>query len=163
MECPFCNNQLEFNSQISEIPYFGKCEIFSMLCNKCNFKKSDISFLEINDPLRIELEIENERDMNIRVIKSSTSNIFFPDLEMELRSGPASQGEITNVEGLLNHFKDVLNSVHLKDNHKAKDLLTKIEKIRQGKLKTKLVIEDNFGNAAIVSEKSKITKIKNVE
>ena len=42
-KCPICfKNTLTLSEELKEIPYFGKVFIFSMNCDECNYKMSDV-------------------------------------------------------------------------------------------------------------------------
>ncbi len=73
--------------------------------------------------------------------------------------GPASQGYVTNVEGILNRVKyQVEVAKEMEEDEggkkKAKSLLKKIARITFGQEKQKLIIEDPSGNSAIISDKA---------
>ena len=84
---------------------------------------------------------------------------------MSMEPGVASIGFVSNVEGLLDRFKKVIEDERnvteddeIKDN--AKKLLKKIWKVKLGELPIKIIIEDETGNSAIISDKAKIEKLK---
>jgi len=157
--CPVCHkNTLTLTEQETEVPYFGKLYVFSMSCSSCDYKKADVEAEEQKDPVRWSINIESDKDMNIRIIKSSEATVKIPRITT-IEPGPASEGYITNVEGLLEKVKEQIESV--RDNEedpdakkKAKNLVKKITRIMWGKEKTKIIIEDPSGNSAIVSEKA---------
>ena len=144
-----------------EIPYFGKVAVFSMTCSDCGFKKADVEAMEPKKPVKITFEIDCEEDMTVRVIKSSTATVTIPRIA-KIEPGPASNGEVTNIEGILNRIKEqVENLKHSEDDpasqKKCKNMLKKIQKVMWGREKIKITIEDPSGNSAIISEKA-VTK-----
>ena len=75
------------------------------------------------------------------------------------------EGYVSNVEGLLERFKKILESE--RDNaddedvrKKAKNLLKRLWKIELGEEKVKMIIEDPSGNSAIISEKAVVSRLK---
>ena len=77
----------------------------------------------------------------------------------------ASNGYVTNVEGILERFKKILENERdtTEDDDvkkKSKNLLKKIWKIKLGEMPVKIILEDKSGNSAIISEKAKVEKIK---
>ena len=106
--------------------------------------------------------------MNVRVVKSSSAHVKIPTLRMDARPGPAANGFITNVEGLLDRFEKIVQqqkSAAEAEGDKsvkttAKNLLKKMRKIKNGELPVKIVIEDPTGNSAIISEKAVVEKLK---
>lgn len=158
--CPMCrNNTLTLREMSREIPYFGVCYLFSMDCSSCEYHMADVE-AEKNDgkPVKYTLEIEDEKDMSIRVVKSSQATIKVPHL-VEITPGPISNGYITNVEGILNRVKKVIEEQ--KDDEdpavqkKAKNQLKKIQRVLWGREKVTLTLTDPTGNSAIISEKAK--------
>lgn len=167
--CPMCRKKtLTMIEDEKEIPYFGKVFLFSMDCGSCNFHKADVEAAELREPCRITFTAENEKDMNVRVVKSAEAHVKIPTLRMDARPGPASNGYITNVEGLLNKFEKVIQQQRdaasaegdKSTKTSAKNLLKKIWKIKCGDMPVKIVIEDPTGNSAIVSDKAKVEKMK---
>ena len=164
--CPFCRKKtLTMIEDEKDIPHFGKCYLFSMQCSNCNYNKSDIEAAERKEPSRYTFEIENEKDLNVKVVKSSEATVKVPGLKMSMTPGPASIGFFTNMEGLLQRFKKVIESQ--RDNEeddaikkKAKSLLKKLWKVECGDEKLKIIIEDPSGNSAIISDKAKVEKLK---
>src|SRR3989344_9181588 len=109
--CPVCfEKKLTLTEEEMDIPYFGKTFLFSMKCEGCGFQKSDIEAEEMKDPCKLTFTIEKEEDMNVRVVKSSEASINIPQLKMSVRPGPASDGYISNIEGLINRFEKIIES-----------------------------------------------------
>ena len=164
--CPFCQaKKLTMMEDEQDIPFFGKVFVFSMTCGGCGAKKSDVEAATQKEPVKITFETKNEKDMMVRVVKSSEATVRLPQLKMDVTPGVASDGYVTNVEGVLDRFKDVVE--HVKndaedddDKEKAKTLLKKLWKIKLGDISVKIVIEDPSGNSAIISERAVIEKLK---
>lgn len=169
--CPMCKeNKLVLMEQEREIPYFGKTYIFSMDCSGCNYHKADIESVEEKDPSKYEIEISGEKDMHIRIVKSSEATIKIPHI-VTIESGPASNGYVTNVEGILNRVKKMIEGTKegsgeeggdddKASRKKAKNLLKKLQRAMWGQDKLKIIIEDPTGNSAIISDKAVVTKMK---
>ncbi len=163
--CPICGkNTCTLSEGEQEIPYFGHVAVFGMHCTDCGFKKSDVEALEEKEGAKYTLEIESEEDLTVRVVRSSEATVKIPHM-ITLDPGPASNGYVTNVEGILNRFKDTLENAREseEDNDKKKkikNMLKKLQKIMWGQEKAKLIIEDPTGNSAIISEKAVKAKVK---
>ncbi|MBI5872295.1 ZPR1 zinc finger domain-containing protein, partial [archaeon] len=107
--CPVClKKKLVLMQQEEDIPYFGKAFIFSMECEACGFKKSDVEAEEKKKPCRIAFVVENEKDLKVKLIKSSEATISIPQLKMKVSPGPDSEGYISNIEGMLERLKKIL-------------------------------------------------------
>ena len=163
--CPICNNKtLTLMEEEMEVPYFGKCYLFSMSCSSCKFHKADVEAEERKDPIKYTFDIESEKDMNIRIVKSSEATVKIPHM-ISMEPGTGSDGFITNIEGLLNRFKKIIEDLRDTEEDpsakkKAKNMLKKLTKAMWGQEKLKIIIEDPSGNSAIIDEKAVKTKLK---
>ncbi len=169
--CPMCREKtLVLMENEREIPYFGKVYIFSMDCSSCKYHKADIESAEERDPAKYEIEISGEADMKIRVVKSSEATVKIPHV-CTIEPGPASNGYVTNIEGILNRVKKIIEGSKegggdeesdddKAARKKAKNLLKKLQRAMWGQDKLKIIVDDPTGNSAIISDKAIITKMK---
>lgn len=163
--CPLCHKKtLELMEEETEVPYFGKVFLFSMSCSNCKYHKADVEAAERKEPAKYTFEITSEKDMNIRVVKSSEATIKIPHITT-ITPGPASQGFITNIEGIFKRVQQQTETLRdtaeeNEDRKKAKNLLKKITKIIWGQEKSKIIIEDPSGNSAIISDKAEKSSLK---
>ncbi|MBD3309836.1 ZPR1 zinc finger domain-containing protein [Candidatus Woesearchaeota archaeon] len=163
--CPMCKkNTLTLTESETEVPYFGKLFVFSMSCSNCGYHKADVESEEQREPVKITFEVEGDDDLKTRIVKGSEAKIKIPHITT-IEPGPASNGYVTNVEGILNRVKHQIEE--LKENEedtaakkKAKNMLKKLQKVLWGKEKIKIIIEDHTGNSAIISEKAAVGKLK---
>ncbi|MBI2101273.1 ZPR1 zinc finger domain-containing protein [Candidatus Woesearchaeota archaeon] len=157
--CPLCHEKtLILTERETEVPYFGKVYLFSMTCNNCKYHKADVEATEQKEPVKFEFEISSEEDMKVRVVKSSEATVKIPHVTT-ITPGPAAQGYVTNIEGILNRVKYQIESLKEaaeddEDRQKAKNLLKKLTRIAWGQEKQKIIIEDPSGNSAIISDKA---------
>ncbi len=163
--CPMCRQKtLTLSEAEREVPYFGKVYLFSMTCSNCKYHKADIECIEKNEPSKFTFEITSEEDMEVRVIKSSQATVKIPHITT-ITPGPASNGYISNIEGIFNRVKRQVETARdtaddPADRKKAKNMLKKITKIMWGRQPQKIIIEDPSGNSAIVSDKAEKSKLK---
>lgn len=164
--CPFCKTKsLTLTEDEIEIPFFGKTYIFSMGCSNCKYYKSDVEAEERKDPCMITFTVEGEDDLKVRVVKSSEATVKIPQMKMSMAPGPSSIGFISNVEGLIDRFREIIeqerDSTDEEDvREHAKSLLKRIWKVKCGEIPLKIVIEDPSGNSAIISEKAEVKKLE---
>ncbi len=164
-KCPMCGkDKLTLTEEDYEVPHFGKCFLMTMHCDSCHYHTSDVETEENKDPIKITFEVEKEDDMKVRVIKSSDATVKIPQMRMSMEPGTASTGFLSNIEGLLNRFKKIIESE--RDNaddpsvrKKAKNLLKKLWKVELGDEKLKIIIDDPSGNSAIVSDRAETKKL----
>ena len=103
--CPLCHQKtLTLMEREMEVPYFGKVFLFSMTCSDCKYHKSDVEAVEQKEQCKYAFEISSEEDMKVRVVKSSEATVKIPHITT-ITPGPASQGFVTNIEGILNRVK----------------------------------------------------------
>jgi len=118
--CPLCHKKtLALMEKETEVPYFGKIFLFSMTCSNCKYHKSDIEAAERKEPCKYTFEISNEEDMKIRLVKSAEATVKIPHITT-ITPGPASQGFVTNIEGILNRVKYQIETATDIDDFKLK-------------------------------------------
>jgi len=164
--CPFCHTpNLTLIEEEMEIPYFGKVFMFSMNCSNCKYSRSDVECAESKPPVKYTLDVDSDKDMNIRVVRSSEGFIDIARIG-SIEPGEAASGYVTNVEGILQRMKEQIEKVKNDEEEeeeireKARALVKKINRIIWGQEKTRITIEDPTGNSAIISEKAVKTELK---
>ena len=103
--------------------------------------------------------------MSVRVIRSTSGTVRVPEWGIDIEPGPASEGYITNVEGIIERIESVVHmakkwSEQPEEHVKADWLLRQMEMAREGKAAFTLVIEDPLGNSAIIGEDVQVTPLK---
>jgi len=159
VECPLCKKSgltVVFDKYV--IPHFGEAMISVASCSECGYNHSDTLIVDENSPVECSLKISGEQDMNIRVIRSGRATVAIPELGVEISPGSHSEGYITNVEGVLERIKEVIEtSIRGSDKsarRKAEKLYDKISLLKTGNGVATLHIFDPSGNSAIVSKKA---------
>lgn len=167
--CPLCNVEGSFyiRGRIDDIPYFGEVMETLMKCESCKFKHADVMCLGERKPMRYEFLITSEKDLTVRVVKSSTGTIKVPELGVKVEPGPASEGYVSNIEGVLDRIEEAvklaLEGTDDVRRRRGEAILKKIDAIRAGKLKARLVVMDPFGHSAIVDGRAKKRELKQRE
>lgn len=162
--CHFCNEKgLTLSEEVVDIPYFGKVYVLSMDCKSCGYRKSDVEPAEKKEACRYTLEVNSEDDLNIKVIKSGEAKVKIPHI-ITMEPGPVANGYITNIEGLLERVKKIIQSAAESEDDdsakkKAKNLIKKLNKVIVGREKLKIIIEDESGHSAIISDKAQRSKL----
>ncbi len=164
-KCPMCfKDTLTLMEHPQEVPFFGTVLVFSMDCSSCNYHKADVECTEQHEGAKYTITVSEEKDLSIRVVKSSTATVKIPRI-MSIEPGPAANGYVTNVEGILNRVKVQLEKTRDlaeddDDRKKAKNLLKKVQAALWGHDTIDIIIEDPEGNSAIISDKAKKEKFK---
>lgn len=158
-QCPVCSQKsLELREHETEVPYFGKVFLFSMTCTNCKYHVSDVEAAEKKEPCKYTFEISSDEDLRVRVVKSSEATVKIPHIT-SITPGSASQGYVSNIEGILKRVKNQIEAVKEtsedeNEKEEARKLLKKIGRILFGQEKQKIIIEDPSGNSAIISDKA---------
>lgn len=164
-ECVMCKKKTMHLTELERnIPFFGKILLFSMSCSNCKYHKSDVEVVDKKEPAKYTFQVENKKDLDVRIIKSAEAIVKIPHVG-DMLPGPAAKGFITTVEGLINRF--IVQIEQLRDSaedknerKKAKNLLKKLNKVLAGNEKIKIIIEDSTGNSVIISDKAEKKKLK---
>jgi zinc finger protein len=163
--CPMCRQKtLTLMEDKTEVPYFGEVYVFSMTCTNCKYHKADVEVPAGGDPVKYSFEVDGEKDLKVRIVKSAEATVKIPHV-MSIEPGPAANGYVTNVEGILNRVKRAIETAKedaedQAEKKKAKNMLKKVNKVLWGQEKIKIIIEDPSGNSAIISEKAVKSKLK---
>ena len=167
MYCPACGREIKILSSIYEVPYFGKILLTTISC-ECGYKHSDSIITEIKEPRRYTIKIDGQ-NLFTKVIRSSSGTIRIPEIGVDIEPGPASQAFITNLEGILSRIEDIVkiardwNSDDEKKVERCNLILERIDKTLKGESELTLILEDPFGNSAIISDDVFIEKMSENE
>jgi zinc finger protein len=162
--CTFCGDKkLTLREEEVDIPHFGRVFVLCAECEGCGYRKSDVEPAENKEPCKYTLEVDSEDDLNIKIVKSGEAILKIPHV-ITIEPGPVSEGYITNVEGLLERVKKIVQSAGESEDDdsarkKAKNMVKKLNKVILGREKIKIILEDKSGHSAIISEKAVKSKV----
>ena len=164
-DCPICGGKgtLKAIQHVHEIPYFGKVMESTIYCEKCGYRNADVMILEDRPPKLYTVKVENEKDLFTRVVRSKSGTIELEEIGVKIEPGPAAEGFITNVEGVLERVKEALLMARsFKESEgdeeavkKTDEILGYIEDVKEGRKPLTVRIMDPLGNSALVGEKVK--------
>ena len=167
IECPICKSTINTNFKTIDIPNFGETIIFTLICQNCGYRKTDLFNVYEKKPKRYIFKFNSKTDLNIRVIKSGSCTIKIPEFGTIIEPGIESEGYITNIEGILHRINDVLTS--LEKNSQEEENLAKITELKdkmketlEGKINFTLILEDPYANSAIILEDNSKLNIENL-
>jgi len=156
--CPCCNTDIEYLYKTENIPYFSDILIISAICPACGYKFVDTQLLKHGEPARYTVAINAEEDLAIRVVRSMSASIEIPELGVRIDPGPACQGFISNMEGVLDRIETVvtgaLNWGNEVERENAAALLADIARVKAGTFPVTLILEDPSGNSGIIADKT---------
>lgn len=104
-------------AHVDEIPYFGEHTQVTVQCHDCGWRQTDFIPAEGKKPGGCSLVIDNPDLLSARVVRSSSCTVRLPELDLQVNPGSNSTGYVSNVEGVLNRFVDIINLV--KRGHEA--------------------------------------------
>ena len=157
--CPICHEKrLTLTEREMEIPYFGLVYLYSMTCGLCKYHKADVECKERHDPQTTSFTIASEKDLMVRVVKSGEATITIPDI-ITVEPGAASQGYITNIEGILRRMQLAIETA--RSNEEDPEVLANadrslriIQRALKGEEELKIIIDDPSGNSGIISDRA---------
>jgi len=159
--CPYCNTEIEYIYQTENIPYFSDILIISALCDSCGYKYVDTQILKDNEPVRYEVQVDAPEDLAIRVVRSMSASLEIPELGVRIDPGPACQGFVSNIEGVLDRIEQIVKGALIwgeeEEQENARMLLDKIDSVKNGSLAITLILEDRCGNSVIIADKARKT------
>jgi zinc finger protein len=154
--CPSCNTEIEYLYQTENIPYFSDILIISATCPACGYRYVDTQLLKEADPVRYEMPVTSAADLDVRVIRSMSGELVIPELGVRIDPGPACEGFVTNVEGVLARIERIVEGTLLWANdderERAKQILADIKNAREGTLPLTLILQDVRGNSVIIAD-----------
>jgi len=111
--CPICSveGQLAMVTNVDEIPYFGEHTQVTVLCHACGWRQTDFIPAEGKKAGAWSLIIDDSKKLRSRVVRSSSCTVKIPELDLEVMPGTTSTGYVSNIEGVLNRFVDIINMV----------------------------------------------------
>lgn len=111
--CPNCTEMGESLTALTEIPHFKEVIIMAFVCKHCGFKDNEIKAggAVPQCGTSVTLTVTNEVDMKRDVLKSDTTAVFIPEIDLELQCGTLG-GLFTTIEGLLVKIQKNLTENH---------------------------------------------------
>lgn len=108
--CPTCNEKdvLKMLSLSSEIPYFGEHTQITISCENCGMRQTDFIPSEERGAVSYKLSIEKLDHLDARVVRGPSGTLRIPELDLEATPGNQSTGYVTNVEGVIIRFIDIV-------------------------------------------------------
>lgn len=158
--CPMCHQPggVHLLSVTVNVPYFGDGLETTLRCDACGFRHADFMILTQKDPLRLTYHAKDEAALSTRVIRSNSGTIRIPEIGFLAEPTPLSESYVSNVEGVLERARDILLTAmefHKEDPAKKAlldDYLGRLDRFMAGREAFTLIIDDPWGNSAIVHE-----------
>ncbi|KAJ1678463.1 nucleolar zinc-finger protein, partial [Spiromyces aspiralis] len=107
--CSSCNAPSETRMKLMDIPHFKEVIVMSTTCDSCGYKSNEVKSGGAVAPKgkRITLKMTDMEDLSRDLLKSETSGLSIPEIDLDLTPGTLG-GRFTTVEGLLRQVHDEL-------------------------------------------------------
>lgn len=161
--CPVCFRTGEVNmiAHVSEIPYFGEHTQVTVMCHACGWRQTDFIPAEGKKAGGWSLVLDNQDQLTSRIVRSSSCTIRILELDLQVNPGSSSTGYVSNVEGVMNRFTQIIEMVlgDLSNEENPKDIaklelmknqIASIGKDKQVKLTLELL--DPHGHSMIIDK-----------
>lgn len=108
-ECVMCHNEGSTRICTIVIPHFKETVVMAFVCEHCGYRNNEVKAGGAVSKFgrRYELSVRNGEDMTRDVLKSDTSTLFIPEIDLHLTQGTLG-GRFTTVEGLLTMVRPAL-------------------------------------------------------
>ncbi len=138
-----------------DLPYFGGALQTTLLCDACGYRHGDLLLTRHREPARITLRVERPDQLSARVARSSSGTIRIPELEASMEPGPRADAFVTNVEGVLRKFLDVVQGQQAvaqtpDERERLAGVRARLEAMIEGREPFTFVLEDPTGNSELV-------------
>ena len=163
--CPVCKveGKVAMMTHIDEIPYFGDHTQVTVLCNACGWRQTDFIPAEGKKPGASTLVISKPEHMRARVIRSSSCTVRLVELDLEVNPGSASTGYVSNIEGVIDRFMDVIIMVtrqayvedsEMSDIKRLQEMHTTLLELKEDPIPNSVTLEllDPNGHSQIIHE-----------
>jgi len=144
VKCPVCGADTLLEVYVHDAPVPGPILILTMKCARCGYRLRDLAYIESRgNPLKITIRVEESNDLNTILFRGPRARIRIPELGLEIDPGPAYQGDITTVDGLLVTVQEHLEPLcpTLENPKKCREFLQDVEKFLRGEITRSITIE----------------------
>ena len=162
VSCVICgfDEGLSMLAHTEEIAYFGEHTQVTLTCPGCGWRQTDFIPAEAREGACQTYRIDAVEDLQIRVIRGSACTVRLIELDLEVRPGSHSTGYVSNIEGVLNRFQEVVDMVGrqaaTEGNEEAISELTQLTEamlqIRSGQTGATLEFLDPHGHSMILTD-----------
>ena len=111
LACPICSSEgtVKMIAHVTEIPISEHTQV-TVFCTSCGWKQAD--FIPPEEKIeKWSLSVKSQADLSSRVVRSSSCTVRIPELDLEVNPGSSSTGYVSNIEGVLNRFIEIIDMV----------------------------------------------------
>ncbi|KAG1792694.1 zf-ZPR1-domain-containing protein [Suillus plorans] len=158
--CSRCGRPLTTRMKKVYIPYFKDSLIMSTNCDDCGYRDNEIkSGAAISEQgKKITLKVEDRDDLSRDILKSDTSGLSIPDIDLVLHPGTLG-GRFTTLEGILDQVYEELTEkvfntgdsgvIDVDDRAEFQEFLRKLEQVKNAEIPFTLILDDPLANSHV--------------
>ena len=154
--CPSCSNDCTTNIKTVSIPYFKEVLLMATNCDDCGYRTNEVKPAKgISEKgVRYELNMTSPSDLTRDILKTHDAIISIEELELSMGATTLG-GKFTTVEGIISNIREQIISLcpftdsSTGRNTKLEELSAKLQKIKDGEMLVKIIMDDPSGNSYI--------------
>lgn len=158
--CSRCSRPLVTRMKKVSIPYFKETLIMSTNCEDCGYRDNEIKSGAAISELgkRITLKVEDRDDLSRDILKSDTSGLSIPEIDLVLHPGTLG-GRFTTLEGILNQVYEELTEkvfnagdsgvANVDDRAEFQEFLRKLKQVKNAEIPFTLILDDPLANSHV--------------
>ncbi|KAG2337659.1 zf-ZPR1-domain-containing protein [Suillus weaverae] len=158
--CSRCGRPLITRMKKVSIPYFKDTLIMSTNCEDCGYRDNEIKSGSAISELgkKITLKVEDRDDLSRDILKSDTSGLSIPEIDLVLHPGTLG-GRFTTLEGILNQVYEELTEkvfnagdsgvIDVDDRAEFQEFLRKLKQVMNAEIPFTLILDDPMANSHI--------------
>ncbi|KAG0694429.1 zf-ZPR1-domain-containing protein [Suillus ampliporus] len=158
--CSRCGRPLITRMKKVSIPYFKDTLIMSTNCEDCGYRDNEIKSGAAISELgrRITLKVEDRDDLSRDILKSDTSGLSIPEIDLDLHPGTLG-GRFTTLEGILNQVYEELTEkvfntgdagvIDVDDRAEFQEFLRKLKQVKNAEIPFTLILDDPLANSHV--------------
>lgn len=154
--CPVCGRApLVLRSLDLDLPYFGEALQTTLICPACGYRHGDLLLTRHREAVRVTLRVTRPEHRSARVARSSSGTVRIPELGAALEPGPRAEAFVTNVEGVLRKFLDVVQGQEAVaetdvERQRLGAIRRRMEAMLDGYESFTFIVEDPTGNSDVI-------------
>ena len=157
--CHACHRECETRMAVTDIPHFKEVVLMATQCDNCGYRDTEVKPAgRISaQAIRTTLLVRSADDLKRDILKSDTSSICIPEIDLELVAGTLG-GKYTTLEGILSDIKAQLSSLnpfHMGDSSVEGEaspfraFLLSLDALIEGTRPFTFVLDDPLGNSFV--------------
>ncbi|KAG1790621.1 zf-ZPR1-domain-containing protein [Suillus plorans] len=158
--CSRCSRPLVTRMKKVSIPYFKDTLIMSTNCDDCGYRDNEIKSGAAISELgkKITLKVEDRDDLSRDILKSDTSGLSIPEIDLVLHPGTLG-GRFTTLEGILDQVYEELTEkvfntgdsgvADVDDRAAFQEFLRKLKQVKNAEIPFTLILDDPLANSYV--------------